>query len=173
VNRQQLEHIIRAAAVISQDDEIVIVGSQSILGQFPQAPDEMLESMEADVYPRRHPERADLIDGSIGEGSPFHTMYGYYAQGVGPETAVLPSQWETRAILIRTPNTRGATGIALEIHDLLVAKYVAAREKDRDFARAAFRHRLALPGVVLERLKETELVPERRQLAESLIRADS
>ena len=37
MNRQQLEHIIRAAADISDDDEIVIVGSQAILGQFPTA----------------------------------------------------------------------------------------------------------------------------------------
>jgi hypothetical protein len=93
MNRAQLEHIIRAAATIAHDDEIVIVGSQSILGQFPEAPAELLVSMEADVYPRGHPERWDLIDGSIGEGSPFHTTYGYYAQGVGPETAILPSGW--------------------------------------------------------------------------------
>ena len=38
-------------------------------------------------------ERADLIDGSIGEGSPFHELYGYYAQGVGEETATLPAGW--------------------------------------------------------------------------------
>ena len=30
---------------------------------------------------------ADKIDGAIGEGSQFHQTYGYYAQGVGPETA--------------------------------------------------------------------------------------
>lgn len=47
--------------------------------------------MEADVYPRNKPELADLIDGSIGEGSPFHTSFGYYAQGVGADTAVLPA----------------------------------------------------------------------------------
>ncbi len=29
--------------------------------------------MEADVYPKNHPERSDLIDGSIGELSPFHS----------------------------------------------------------------------------------------------------
>ena len=131
MNRAQLEHLIRAAATIADDDEIVTVGSQSVLGQFPDAPQELLMSMEADVYPRSHPERWDLIDGSIGEGSPFHTTFGYYAQGVGPETAVLPLGWEARTIPIHSPATRGATGLPLEIHDLLVAKYAAGREKDR------------------------------------------
>jgi hypothetical protein len=173
MNRAQLEHIIRAAATIADDDEIVIVGSQSVLGQYPQAPAELLFSMEADVYPRRHPERAELIDGSIGEGSPFHTTFGYYAQGVGPETAVLPAGWERRTIAIQTPATRGAKGIALEIHDLLVAKYAAAREKDRDFGRAAFRHGLARPEVVLERLRETAMKTEQRDLAAAMVRADS
>jgi hypothetical protein len=137
VNRQQLEHVIRAAAAIAEDDEIVVIGSQSILGAFPNAPAPLLVSMEADVFPRRHPDRADLIEGAIGEGSLFHETFGYYAQGVGPETAVLPSGWEHRLVRISNPNTHGATGLALEPHDLAMAKYVAAREKDGDFLRTA------------------------------------
>lgn len=86
---------------------------------------------------------------------------------------MLPADWETRAIAIRTQGTRGATGIALEIHDLLVAKYAAARDKDREFARAAFRHGLAKPALLLERLRQTEMPGEKRKLAEALVRADS
>ena len=48
------EKIIRASGVIAQDDEIVIIGSQSILGQFPDAPMRLLASMEADVYPKHN-----------------------------------------------------------------------------------------------------------------------
>jgi hypothetical protein len=96
MTRAQLEHIIRAAATIADDDEIVVFGSQSILAQFPDAPSELLVSNEADVYPKNHVERSDLVDGSIGELSPFHDLYGYYAQGVGPETATLPPGWQDR-----------------------------------------------------------------------------
>jgi len=32
MNRDQLEHVIRAAATIADDDEIVVVGSQAVLG---------------------------------------------------------------------------------------------------------------------------------------------
>ncbi|MCL2724504.1 MAG: hypothetical protein FWD69_08715 [Polyangiaceae bacterium] len=98
MTRTQLEHIIRAAATIADDDEIVVLGSQSILGQFPSAPAELLISNEADVYPKNHVERSDLVDGSIGELSPFHDLYGYYAQGVGPETAILPLGWGDRLV---------------------------------------------------------------------------
>lgn len=44
MTRAQLEHVIRAAATISQDDEIVIIGSQAVLGQFPDAPEALTVS---------------------------------------------------------------------------------------------------------------------------------
>ena len=92
MTRSQLEHIILAAGAISGDDDIVVIGSQAILGLFPSAPEELLVSREADVYPRTYPERADLIDGSIGEGSPFEREFGYYAHGVGPENGGTPGR---------------------------------------------------------------------------------
>lgn len=142
MTRAELEHVIRAAAAISRDNDIVVVGSQAVLGQYPNAPRELCVSMEADVYPRTHPERADLIDGSIGELSPFHTTFGYYAQGVGPETATLPAGWEQRLVRVSNANTQGATGWCLELHDLVLAKYVAGREKDHDYIRVAIAHGL-------------------------------
>jgi hypothetical protein len=87
MHRSQLEHIIRAAAGITGADRFVIVGSQAVVGQFPGAPDELLASIEADIFSERSPADADLIDGSIGEGSPFHQTFGYYAHGVAEDTA--------------------------------------------------------------------------------------
>src|SRR6185295_20424962 len=98
MNREQLEHLIRAAAEIAHADEIVVIGSQAILGQFPDAPEPMRLSVEADLFPLRHPERADIIDGSIGELSPFHQSFGYYAHGVSENTAVLPEGWRDRLV---------------------------------------------------------------------------
>ena len=105
MTREQLEHLIRAAAVITDDNEIVVIGSQAILGQFPQAPASMLISAEADLFPRNHPERADVLDGSIGELSPFHETFGYYAQGVAEETAHLPTGWKERLVVLQNENT--------------------------------------------------------------------
>lgn len=157
MNRRQLEHVIRAAAQIADDDELIILGSQAILGQYPNAPPDLLVSMEVDLYPLHHPERADLVDGTIGELSPFHDTFGYYAQGVGPTTATLPRGWEFRLVPVHGPDTRGATGWCLEAHDLVVSKLVASREKDLAYVRAALRHGLVTLPELRGRLAETTL----------------
>jgi hypothetical protein len=169
MTREQLEHVIRAAATISADREIVVIGSQAVLAQFPNAPGELLRSMEADVFPRHHPERADLIDGTIGEESPFHELFGYYAHGVGERTATLPAGWDER--LVPVP-TEGAVGLCLEIHDLVLSKYAAGREKDREFVRAAIRHRLVDHTQLSTRLETMPLCPERRSALRALIGVD-
>jgi hypothetical protein len=113
MRRTELEHVIRAAADVVGDDELVIVGSQAILGQFPDAPESMLMSREADIYPKNHPERADDIDGSLGDGSYFDSSFGYYAHAVGPETAKAPSGWEERLVRVQSENIGNAIGWCL------------------------------------------------------------
>jgi hypothetical protein len=83
MKRPQLEHILRAAAAITGADRFVVIGSQAILGQVPDPPAELVVSIEADLFSLRGAEDADLIDGTIGELSPFHRTFGYYAHGVG------------------------------------------------------------------------------------------
>jgi hypothetical protein len=126
MKRSDLEHLIRAAGRIAGERELVIIGSQAILGQFPNAPRVLSRSMEADMYPRGNPDLADQVDGAIGEGSAFHEEYGYYAQGVGPDTAILPRGWESRLIRVENANTDGYAGLCLEVNDLAISKYVAA-----------------------------------------------
>lgn len=167
MRRPQLEHIIRAAAGITGASEFVIVGSQAVLGQFSEVPDELLVSLEADIFTLRDPADSDLIDGSIGEGSPFHRTFGYYAHGVGSDTAVLPDGWRDRLVPIRNENTGGGTRLCLEIHDLAVAKLVAAREKDLAFISGLLAHRLALAETIRTRLAGTPLTPELRELCHS------
>jgi len=72
VTRAQLEHLIRASGAIAASDSVVIIGSQAILALHPDAPAELLGSMEAALYPLDDPRKADIIDGAIGEESPFH-----------------------------------------------------------------------------------------------------
>ena len=180
MNRAQLEHVIRAAGSIAEDDELIIIGSQSILGAFPNAPAALLVSMEADVYPRNYPERWDLIDGSIGEESPFHQSFGYYAQGVGPETATLAAGWEDRLVEVSGPRTRGVTGWCLDIHDLLVSKAFAGRPKDIAFIATAIKAGLAnietclaLAATVDGDSAQTRLAIDRLKSAQARSRDDS
>lgn len=162
MQRSQLEHIIRAATGITGSKEFVISGSQAVLGQFPNAPKELLVSIEADLFSFRSPNDADLIDGSIGEASPFHQTFGYYAHGVAEQTAILPDGWKTRLIPIQNENTGGGAGLCLEVNDLAVSKLAAGREKDLDFVRALLAHRLASPTVIRERLLRSPIQSERR-----------
>lgn len=165
MQRPQLEHIIRAAAGITGATEIVVIGSQAVLGQFPEAPAELLVSIEADVFTFRDPADADLIDGSIGEGSPFHQTFGYYAHGVAEDTAILPAGWKERLIPIQNSNTGNGRGLCLEANDLAVAKLAAGREKDVVFVSDLLRHSLANAAQIEARLRQTSLPGERLELA--------
>lgn len=165
MQRPQLEHIIRASVGITGATEIVVIGSQAVLGQFPNAPADLLVSIEADVFTFRSPDDADLIDGSIGEGSPFHQTFGYYAHGVAEETAILPAGWKERLIPVRNANTGNGCGLCLEVHDLAVAKLAAGREKDTAFVTELFHHKLADARLIESRLHQSPLAGERLELA--------
>jgi hypothetical protein len=155
MKRFQLEHIIRAGGSIADDEEIIVLGSSSILAQFPNISEEVLLSIEADVFPKNRPDMADLIDGSIGELSPFHQAFGYYAHGVGKETAGnLPRGWDRRLFPIRNENTGGVTGWCLEIHDLAAGKYDAGREKDHQFISSLIAHGMVNKKTLLKRAEE-------------------
>lgn len=163
MNRSQLEHILRAAAAITGGDQFVVVGSQAILGQCIAPPPELIESMEADLFSARSTDDAELIDGSIGELSPFHRTFGFYAHGVSESTATLPPGWKDRLVPFRTANTGGATGLCVELHDLAVSKLVAGRPKDVEYVAALIRHGLAQRDTILDRLRVTPLVEQVRE----------
>lgn len=172
MTRAQLEHIIRAAGAIANSEDLVVIGSQAVLGQFPEAPAELLVSDEADVFPRALPARSDLIDGSIGEDSPFHRTFGYYAHGVDETTAVLPEGWRDRLVLVASENTGFVRGWCLEVHDLTIAKYAAGREKDLEFTKALVQHKMVNREVLEQRLEVTRLGLVVRSLLLARIRRD-
>ncbi|MDX2132210.1 MAG: DUF6036 family nucleotidyltransferase [Planctomycetota bacterium] len=165
MNRTQLEHILRAAAGITGETEFVVIGSQAVLGQFESPPSELTDSMEAGVCSSRTSVAADLIDGSIGEGSPFHRTFGYHAHGVGLEAATLPDGWRARLVPLRSERTAGATGWCLWVHDLAISKLVAGREKVVAYLGAMLRHGLVDAGTLRARLADTPLADALRSAA--------
>lgn len=172
MKRNELEHIIRAAAANASVRDIVVVGSQAILGTYSDAPAPLTISMEADVFPLEHSERSIVIDGAMGELSLFHTTFGYYAHGVDETTAVVPENWRTRLVRVDTPQTMGAVGWCLEIHDLAVSKLAAGREKDFNFVRVMIENKLASSREIIERLAITNGFAEAaRQRAALLVRS--
>jgi hypothetical protein len=156
VRREQLEHVLRAACSIAESDVALVVGSQAILGSFPDdaLPPAAARSIEVDIAFFDDPGelRSDLVDGAIGELSTFHETFGYYAQGVGVGTAVLPEGWRDRLVRFATPASAPGSALCLEPHDLVASKLVAYREKDLEFAAALIQAGLVDPAVLHERI---------------------
>lgn len=174
MRRDEFEHVIAAAAEVSGEREIVVIGSQAILGSFRNPPKAMLFSAEADVYPLKDPSKAEAIDGSLGDGSYFHGTYGYFAHGVGPETAKAPSGWEERLVRFDVPpragQATGAVALCLEPHDLVLAKCVAGRERDWEFAADALAGGLVQLDELLARTKDLPKPPADPEHVEKMLR---
>jgi hypothetical protein len=172
MKRSDLEHLIRAAGKIGQDSEIVVIGSQAILGQFPDAPESLLMSAEADLFPLNRPDKSTLIDGAIGEGSPFHQEHGYYAQGVDERSAILPRGWRDRLVAVSNRNTDGVVGLCLEVNDLAISKYVAARPKDLEFTKELAKHSMTNLETLMARVEDTNVTSELRNIMRARIGRD-
>ncbi|MEH3116085.1 MAG: hypothetical protein PGN25_00245 [Methylorubrum populi] len=100
MRRDRLDHILRAAAGVTGHDTFVLVGSSVIVVRCRTIPGDMLMTREADIFVPGTPDTEALsgaIDANIGQGSAFHNQYGYYADGVSPGTAVMPTDWKDRA----------------------------------------------------------------------------
>ena len=171
MKREELEHIIRAAAEITGEREFVIIGSQAVLGQFPDPPSALLVSMEADIHPIHAPHKAIEIEGAIGSGSLFDATHGYHADGIEQGLPPLPDGWHRRLIPVRSANTNGATGWCLEIHDIAAAKYAADREKDLRYTADLWEAGMLEPDTLAHRIRSIQIEPpEKREIVEASIR---
>ncbi len=149
MRRNQLEHAIRTACQIIGAPEVIVVGSQSILGTYreDQLPPAATMSIEIDVLPIAESNDetarlADLIEGVAGEFSPFEQTHGFNIDGVDLSTPALPDGWRDRLVRVQNANTAAPsgkpqfTGWCLDKEDLCVAKLCALREKDQNFVGA-------------------------------------
>jgi hypothetical protein len=50
MKRSDLEHILRESEGTTSETAFIVIGSQAILGAFPDAPRVLRQSMEADLY---------------------------------------------------------------------------------------------------------------------------
>jgi hypothetical protein len=175
MRRVEFEHVIAAAANVTGQADFVVIGSQAILGTHPEAPASMLMSLEADIYPRDRPDLADAIDGALGDGSPFQATYGYYAHGVGPETAKAPAGWRQRLVRVmvapRVKSDRAPVAWCLEVHDLVLSKCAAGRQRDWDYASDALTAGIVGGEMLLQRVADLPLDHVGRAHVASMLRA--
>jgi len=165
MRRDQLEHAIRTACQIIGHQEVIVVGSQAILGTFREEdlPAAATMSIEVDILPIADDKDetarlADLIEGVAGEWSPFEETHGFSIDGVDFGTSVLPAGWRDRLVRVQNANTAAPsgepqfTGWCVDSVDLCVAKLCAFREKDRNFVAALIDADLVDPEEIARRL---------------------
>lgn len=155
MNRQELAHILRAACNIAHDKEVLVIGSQAILGSYDDSelPATVMMSREADIAFLDDPDRrkADEVDNAIGEMTPFHDTNRVYAEGVHINTAELPAGWRDRLVTWDLRSSEPATPKFVEPHDLVASKLAAGRPKDVEFAASLLDAHLVNIDVLLKR----------------------
>ena len=165
--REQLEHAIRTACQIIEATEVIVTGSQAILGTYreEELPAAATMSMEIDIVPiaedaEQVTRLADEIEGTAGEFSVFESTHGFSIDGVDLSTSALPEGWRKRLVKVQNANTAAPsgqpqfTGWCLEKHDLCAAKLKAFREKDINFVSALLDAGLVDADVLAERLSQ-------------------
>lgn len=138
LDRPKIDHIVRAVAAITDEKCFVIIGTGAFIASVKNVPLNMMLTRELDIYSDgADPDKlSELIDGTMGEGSPFDLAFGYYAHGVGERTAYMPSDWRSRAKLIRLSSGPEIRCLCPERNDIAISKLCAWRDKDKDWLRA-------------------------------------
>lgn len=158
MKKHQVDHVLRAAGKLTGQKQFVIIGSQSLHGRYPDLPDDIVTSAEVDLIAKGDATRTEWLN-AIGQDSPFHEEFGYYADPVEEGTATLPAGWKGRLVNLPPGDTGGVQGLCLEPHDLAIAKYVARRDKDLAFNRALAQRGIISAERLLQLLLKTA-VPE-------------
>jgi hypothetical protein len=178
---EDLVETVRVIARLFETDKVFIVGSQSILLSWPDAPVILRTSGEIDAYPENArlweisrkkldpdcpPEASEEINALFGEGSDFHRKHGFYIDGVDENTARLPADWNKRAIYQPVDvDGRPVLAVAPCPEDLIVSKLARLSDKDREFVEAYHAARPLDPELIVERIKATTLEAELQQRA--------
>lgn len=169
MRRDQLEHAIRTACQIVEATEVIVVGSQAILGTYLEEdlPAAATMSAEIDILPIADDNEetirlGDLIEATAGELSPFEGVHGFSIDGVDLKTSAMPDGWRHRLVKVQNANTAAPSGEpqfigwCVEKHDLCVAKLCAFREKDRNFVAVLLNAGLVDAEELAERLSHLD-----------------
>ena len=172
---EDLVETVRAIARLFKTDKVFIIGSQSILLSWPDAPIVLRTSGEIDAYPENAkiwevtqkeldpeypPEASEEINAFFGEGSDFHREHGFYIDGVDENTARLPPDWTKRAIYRGIEvDGRQVLAVAPCPEDVIVSKLARLSEKDKEFVEAYHAARPLNNDLIVERIKATKLDP--------------
>lgn len=183
---EDLVETVRVIARLFKTDKVFIIGSQSILLSWPDAPVVLRTSGEIDAYPENakiweiqqkaldpddDPEASEEINALYGEGSAFHREHGFYIDGVDENTARLPEDWNKRAITKAVDvDDRKVLAVAPCPEDIMVSKLARFSEKDKQFVEGYYKARPFNRELVIERIEKTKLEAELQDQAINFVR---
>jgi hypothetical protein len=160
---EDLERAVRALAAHFETDTVVIVGSQSVLLDWPDAPILMRTSGEIDAYPGNNRDweaknqgeiASEEINALFGYGSNFHITHGFYIDGVDENSARLPADWQSRCVSLEVEAYgKRVMAIAPAPEDMVASKLARLVEKDRAYIIARHQARPLNFPVVRERFQ--------------------
>jgi hypothetical protein len=138
-----LAHLLEVVSSIAQPEEIIVLGSSSLLTLDPKLgePGQLLEfSYDADLLLKPiDQDLASVLAEAVGEDSLFADRYSYYAYFLTPAIAeTLPAGWEQRL----GPVPEFSQARALNPYDLALVKLTLGRPKDLDLLKALLARRL-------------------------------
>ncbi|MCP3477786.1 hypothetical protein NLM33_47640 (plasmid) [Bradyrhizobium sp. CCGUVB1N3] len=183
---EDLVETVRVIARLFKTDKVFIIGSQSILLSWPDAPVVLRTSGEIDAYPENakiweiqqkeldpedDPEASEEINALYGEGSKFHREHGFYIDGVDENTARLPDDWNKRTITKTVDvDDRKVLAVAPCPEDIIVSKLARLSDKDKEFVEGYHQARPFDRELVVERIKATKLEAELQKRAINFVR---
>lgn len=184
---KDLEATAKAVAGLFDSDTVVVVGSQSILVGWPDAPMKMRDSPEIDAYAGNFrawqarqanagitpvPVASEDIHGLLGDGSNFHLKHGFYVDGVDDTTAPLPKGWQRRATYKEVKDgEKVITVVAPCPTDIVVSKAGRLAEKDIEYINAFNQVQALDIEAICERLPTTRMPAEQVERAIAFFRS--
>ncbi len=142
MQHHQLEHLVRAAAAMTNTNALLIVGTQSLLISCPAAPEILMGHAQADFITPDNQTLALIIEHDIGPASRFNLQFNYCARGLGFVNVVLPEGWEARQIAFPVQGAPDLQVHCLSALDTAASKLAAGRVKDYRFVSAMIHYGL-------------------------------
>ena len=157
MNLSHIHHVLTEAKKITNHTDFVIIGSLTALGINVSPPDEMVRSIDVDLYPKDDPARAGEIAALIGQGSAFEDEYGYYVDAASPDLPTLPDGWEDRFVIHDFGNVRA---LFLELNDAAISKYARGEIRDRIWIKEGLKAGLLSMPTIEYRLRDTAFLDD-------------
>lgn len=131
----QVFRLVSEARRLTQHREIVVIGSNAVLGlaETTAIPAAMSMSIDLDSYLKNDPGRTSDLVAALGENSEFHRREGFFLDMVSPQLPTLPDGWQGRLIPVRRD---GATAWFIDPDDAAISKYARGEPRDQRWIRA-------------------------------------